>query len=123
MVRFLRSAGLAFTLCACAIVNAFAQAPPLVFAVAAPEPTSSGTILQAAAVVEERGLALWGGAASDFGVGVTPSGPHWEIRSITSTTTLPFGSHDRPVFQQLEIVRPVVFDPLDVDRGWRRYSA
>jgi hypothetical protein len=107
MVRFLRSAGLAFTLCACAIVNALAQAPPLVFTVVAPERTSSETTLQASTVVEERGLALWGGAASDFGVGVTLSGPRWEIRSITSMTTVPFGSHDRPTFQQVEIVRPV----------------
>ena len=107
MVRFLRSAGLTFTLCACASINAFAQAPPLVFTVAAPERTSSETILQASAVVEERGLALWGGAASDFGVGVALSGPQWTIRSITSMTTLPVGTHDRPTFQQIEIVRPV----------------
>src|ERR1700720_2328624 len=98
----LRSAGLAFTLCGCAIVNAFAQAPPLVFTVAVPDRTSSETILQSSAVVEERGLALWGGAASDFGVGVTLSGPRWEIRSVTSMTTLPFDSHDRPTFQQVE---------------------
>jgi hypothetical protein len=98
---------LAFTLCACAIVHAFAQTPPLVFTVAVPERTSSETILQASAAVEERGLALWGGAASDFGVGVTLSGPRWEIRSITSMTTLPIGNHDRPTFQQVEIVRPL----------------
>jgi hypothetical protein len=108
MVRFLRSVGLAFTLCACAIVNAFAQAPPLVFTVAVPERTASETMLQASAVVGERALALWGGAVSDFGVGVTLSSPRWEIRSITSMTTLPVGSHDRPVFQQVEIVRPVL---------------
>jgi len=106
-VRFLRSAGLALTLCACAVVHALAQAPPLVFTVAVPEQTSSETILQASAVVEERGLALWGGTASDFGVGVTLSGPRWEIRSITGMTALPVGGHDRPTFQQIEIVRPV----------------
>jgi hypothetical protein len=108
MARLLQSAGLALTLCACAVLKAFAQAPPpLVFTVAVPEQTSSETILRASAVVEERGLALWGGAASDFGVGVTLSGPRWEMRSITSITTLPVGSHDRPTFQQMEIVRPV----------------
>jgi hypothetical protein len=107
MVRFLRFAGLAFTLCACAIVNASAQAPPLIFTVAAPEPTPSETILRASAVVEERGLALWGGTASDFGVGVALSGRRWTIRSIASMTTLSVGSHDRPTFQQIEIIRPV----------------
>ena len=107
MVRFLRTAGLALTLGAGATVKALAQTPPLVFTVAAPERTSSETTLQASAVVEERGLALWGGAASDFGVGVALSGPRWTIRSITSMTTLPIGSHDRPTFQQIEIVRPV----------------
>jgi hypothetical protein len=105
MVRFLRSAGLAFTLCACAIVKPFAQTPPLVFTVAAPEQTPSETILRASAVVEERGLALWGGTASDFGVGVSLSAPRWTIRSIASMTTLSVGGHDRPTFQQIEIVR------------------
>ena len=108
MVRFLRSAGLAFAVCACASVSAFAQAPPLVFTVAAPERSPSETILQASAVVEERGVALWGGTVSDFGIGVALSGPRWTIRSITSMTTLPLGSHDRPTFQQIEIVRPVL---------------
>jgi hypothetical protein len=106
-VRFLRSTAIAFTFSACSIVNAFAQAPPLTFTVAAPERNSSDTILQASAVVEERGLALWGGTASDFGVGVSLSGPRWTIRSITSMTTLPVAGHGRPTFQQIEILRPV----------------
>jgi hypothetical protein len=106
-LRFSRSVGLAFSLCACAAGNAFAQTPQLVFTVAAPEPTRSETILKASAVVEERALALWGGAASDFGVGVALSSPRWTLRSITSMTALPIGSHDRPRFQQIEIVRPV----------------
>jgi hypothetical protein len=105
-MRFLRCAGLALTLCLCAIVNAFAQAPPLVFTVAVPERTASETI-QTSAVVEERGLALWGGASSDFGVGVSLSRPRWTIRSITSMTTLSVDGHGRPTFQQFEIVRPV----------------
>jgi hypothetical protein len=100
-------AGLTLVLCACAIGNAFAQAPPLVFTAAAPERAPSETIPQVSAVVEERGLALWGGAVSDFGVGVTLPGPQWTIRSITSMTALSVGGHDRPTFQQLEIVRPV----------------
>jgi hypothetical protein len=107
MVRFLPSAGLTLTLCACASVTAFAQVPPLVFTVGTPERTPSETILQASAAVEERGLALWGGAVSDFGFGVALSGSRWTVRSITSMNTLRFGSHDRPTFQQIEIVRPV----------------
>src|SRR3984893_7538383 len=99
MLRFLRSAGLAFMLSACAIVNAFAQAPQLVFTVAVPERTPSETILQASAVVEERGLAMWGGRTSDFGVGVVLSGSRWTVRSITSMTTLPVGGQSRPPFQ------------------------
>jgi hypothetical protein len=100
--------GLTFTLFAGASVHAFAQTPQLVFTVAAPEPASAETTLQASAVVEERALALWGGTASDFGVGVAVSGRRWTLRTITSMTTLPFGSHDRQTFQQIEIVRPLL---------------
>jgi len=107
MMRFLRSAVLAFTLSACTCANALAQAPPLVFTVGAPERTPSQTILQASAVIEERGLALWGGTVSDFGVAVALSSPRWTIRSITSITTLPVDNHPRPTFQQIEIGRPV----------------
>jgi hypothetical protein len=106
-MRFGRSAGWTLTVWASAAVNAFAQAPPLVFTVAVPERTSSEATLRASAVVEERGLALWGGAASDFGVGVALSEHGWTIRSITSMTTLPIAGHGRRMFQQLEIVRPL----------------
>jgi hypothetical protein len=108
MRRICRSAGLAITLCAGGAVNVRAQSPPLVFTVAAPERTPSAPLLQASAAIEERGLALWGGSASDFGGGVTVSGPRWTVRSITSLTMLPIDSHGRPTFQQIELVRPIV---------------
>ena len=109
MLRCLRSTGLAIGLAASASVPAFAQTPPLVFTftVSTPEATRSETILQASAVVEERGLALWSGAASDFGVGAAISGPKWMVRSITSMTTLRTENQHRPKFQQIEIIRPV----------------
>ena len=105
MMRALRSAGLIFTLCACASGRAFAQAPPLVFTAPTPEPGSSETVLQASATVEERGLALWDGTESDVGVGVALSASRWTVRSISSMTTLPVEGHDRPTFQQVEVVR------------------
>jgi hypothetical protein len=107
MLRFLRSAGLALMLSAGVIVNAFAQTPQLVFTATVPERTPSEPDLQASAVVEERGLAMWGGGVSDFGVGVTLSGSRWTVRSITSMTTLPVDNRSRPTFQQIEIVRPL----------------
>lgn len=108
MRRSMRSAALVSVLSAGAAVSAFAQSPQLVFTAAAPERTSPEANLQASAVVEERGLALWSGVASDFGVGVTLSGSRWAVRSIASMTALPFGGHDRPTFQQLEIARPLL---------------
>ncbi|MGE5242855.1 MAG: hypothetical protein ACM3SQ_01325 [Betaproteobacteria bacterium] len=105
MVRVLRSAGLVFMLGVCAGVNAFAQAPPLVFTAPAPDPGSSQTVLQASATVEERGLALWDGTESDVGVGVGLSASRWTVRSIASITTLPVDGHGRPTFQQVEVVR------------------
>ena len=83
MLRLLRSAGVACTLCACASVDASAQTPPFVFTMTTPVRTSSETTLQGPAVVEERGIALWDGAASDFGLGVARSGALGTIRSIT----------------------------------------
>ena len=108
VVHFLRLAGLALTLWICAAASALAQAPPLVFTVGAPERTRSETVRQASTAIEERGLALWGGTAFDFGIGVSVSSPRWTIRSITSITMLPSGSDSRPAFQQIEIVRPVL---------------
>ena len=107
MVRVLRLAGLALTLCAALADNASAQAGPLVFTVATPERTSSGTILRRSGVVEERSLALWSGTAADFGEGVALSSRHWTIRSIVGMRTLPIAGQARPVFQQVEILRPL----------------
>src|SRR5262245_8599660 len=70
-----------------------------------PERAPSEAVLQAAAVVEERALALWGGSAADFGVGVTVSRSRWTVRSVASMKTLPLGSQNRPTFQQVEVVR------------------
>jgi hypothetical protein len=107
-MRFFRSASLVVVVSAAASVNAFAQAPPLVFTVAAPEPASAALTVSASPIVEERGLALWGGASSDFGVGVDVVGRGWTVRSIASMTRLPVGSDSRPTFQQVELLRPVL---------------
>jgi hypothetical protein len=105
--RALRAAITLVLLLACALPPAFAQAPPLVFTADVPEFASADPAGQAAAVVEERGLALWGGAAADFGVGASLSSARWTLRSITSLTAVPVGTHARPTFQQIEITRPV----------------
>jgi len=87
--------------------SSFAQESPLVFTVAVPDRARSSPTLQLSAVVEERGLALWSGAASDFGVGVTLSTSRWTVRSVGSMTVLPVDGHARPTFQQFEVIRPV----------------
>jgi hypothetical protein len=94
-------------LSASVVADALAQSPQLVFTAPVPERTPTDISLQASAVVEERGLAMWGGGVSDFGVGVTLSSSRWSVRSITSMTTLSVGSRDRPTFQQIEVVRPL----------------
>jgi len=101
-------ATLLFAFSTCPIESAFAQTPQLVFTAAIPEPHPSEIVLRTTAVVEERGLALWGGSASDFGVAVSISSPRWTLRSITSLTTPPIDGRERPTFQQIEIVRPVL---------------
>jgi hypothetical protein len=108
MRAFARSAGLALALCWCAIFNASAQDIPLVFTAGAPARPASDAAPQAAATIEERGLALWSGTASDFGVGVALSTAGWTIRSIASIRMLPSDSHFRPAFQQIEIARTVL---------------
>lgn len=95
-------------MCAAASVDVFAQVPPLVFTTPAPEPTKTGIAVYASPVIDERGLALWGGASSDFGVGVDLVGRNWAVRSIASMTKLPVGHDSRPTFQQVELLRPVL---------------
>jgi hypothetical protein len=85
-----------------------AQAPPLVFTVAAPERASTEITVHASPVVEDRGLTLWSGGSSDVGVGVDVSGRNWSIRSISSATTLPIANHLHPTFQQVEVVRSLL---------------
>jgi len=108
--RLVRSTVLAIALLGASFDRALAQAPQLVFTVTPPDVSQAPTttVTRLSAVVEERGLVLWSGAASDFGVGVTVSTPHWTVRSITSMTTLPLDGRDRPTFQQFEIVRPLL---------------
>jgi hypothetical protein len=106
-MRLFQSASLTAVLCA-ASVNAFAQPPPLVFTAAAPEPVSAGLTVYASPMIEERALALWSGASSDFGVGVDIVGGGWTVRSISSMTILPVGRESRPTFQQAELLRPML---------------
>jgi hypothetical protein len=104
-----RLAALVIALTATSVTAAIAQAPPLVFTVAVPERASSDATVRASAVVDERGLALWSGTASDFGIGVDLTGARWAVHSIASATKLPVGSHFRPTFQQVEAVRSLFF--------------
>lgn len=116
--RLLRPFVLGAALIGSPLDRAFAQVPQLVFTVTPTADAHPGTAAHVSAVVEERGLALWSGVSSDFGVGVTVSTPHWTVRSITSMTTLPFDRRDRPTFQQFEIVRPLfVSGPAVVAAG------
>ena len=107
MVRFLRPTALACALAVSAAVNASAQAPPLVFTLAAPEPErlAADVHIHASAAVAERGLALWSGSSSDFGIGIDVNGRRWMVHSTTNITLLPIGREPRPTFQQLEIAR------------------
>src|SRR5262245_10466448 len=103
----IRSIAVTLMVCVCLGGKAFAQTPQLVFTVQAPEPSASGHVLETFVGVEERGLALWDGAVSDFGVGVAVSASRWVVRSITSMTALPVDRHERPTFQQIEAIRPL----------------
>jgi hypothetical protein len=105
VVPTLRLGALVVALGASAVADGIAQSPPLVFTVAVPDRTSSETTVRASTVIEERGLALWSGTASNFGIGVDLAGPRWTVHSITSMTTLPVSNYLRPTFQQVEVVR------------------
>jgi hypothetical protein len=59
-------------------------------------------------VVEERGLALWSGTASDIGAGVEVTGGGWSVRAAQSMTFLPVDNHLYSTFQQVEVVRAIV---------------
>jgi hypothetical protein len=87
--------------------HAQGQAPQLIFTASSPTPSNSTSVVDASAVVEERGLALWAGATSDFGIGVMASTPHWAVRSVRGMTDLPIDGRSRPAFEQLEIARPL----------------
>jgi len=106
-VRLLRLAALSVVFCGCIAVKSSGQTPQLVFTAPAPEQDPPPGP-QISAVVRERGLALWAGTTSDFGVGVTLSGSRSAVQSITSMTTLTVDGRDRPTFQQIDIVRSVV---------------
>jgi len=106
-VRLLRLAALSVVFCGCIAVNSSGQTPQLVFTAPAPEQNPRPGP-QISPVVQERGLALWAGTASDFGVGVTLSGSRAAVQSITSMTEVTVDGRDRPTFQQIEIVRSVV---------------
>jgi len=105
-MRLLPPAALTLALSLCSIGEALAQEPHLVFTSALPEPTSAAP--EVTAIVEERGLALWSGASSEFGVGAVRSDGRWTFRTITSMTTRPVEGHARPMFQQFDVVRPVL---------------
>ncbi len=106
-LRKARGAALVVASCAWAVGTASAQAPQLVFTVAAPDRARTTPLVRSSAVVDERGLAPWAGSSTDLGVGVTLSGPHWTVRSITSLTAVPIAGHSRPTFQQVEVLRPL----------------
>ena len=106
-MRAFRSVLLAAALSAAGALDVRAQAPPLVFTVAAPEPTETGITIRSSPVVSDRALALWGGASSDLGFGVDAVGRRWTARAITSLNVLPVGNEARPTFQQFELLRSV----------------
>src|SRR5262245_39015809 len=108
MVRFARSAALMCALSGGFSVQAMAQVPPpLVFTMPLPERTPSEPTPQLSVLIEERGLALWSGAATDFGIGTKLAGSYGTVRSVVSTNFLPVGAYARPTFQQIEVVRPL----------------
>jgi hypothetical protein len=110
MLRIILSVAIVSGVCAAAAGSACAQTPPLVFTTPLPQPSVSqpSISIRSWAVVEERGLALWSGAASDFGTGVEVSTGTWTIRSVASMRTLPIDDHLHPTFHQVEVIRPML---------------
>jgi hypothetical protein len=93
---------------ALSVPDAAAQSTSLVFTVPVPERDAGRAVGESLPVIEERGLALWAGTASDFGVGATLSAPKWTLRSAVSMTTLPIDGHRRSTFQQVEFDRSLL---------------
>ena len=104
-----RIAGWVFLFSACTASVAAAQSAPsrLTFTVGVPDSAPSQPTLNVSMAVEERGLAMWSGAASDFGVAVEVSQSGWTIRGLTGMTSLPIDGQQRPNLRQVEIVRTV----------------
>jgi len=105
----LRAAGCGLLLLACTASHAVAQNAPsrLVFTVGVPDSASSQPALNVSMAVEERGLAMWSGSVSDFGVAVEVTQSNWTLRGLTGMTTLPIDGQLRPNLRQFEIVRNV----------------
>ena len=91
--------------------SAFPQTSPLVFTFGVPERAAAPATIRVTSEVDERALALWSGTATDFGTGVSLHRSQWTVRSMTSLATLQFDHHDRPVFQQVDVVRSFVESP------------
>src|ERR1043165_1011368 len=106
MARILRCLSIVIVIAAAGGGSASAQTPPLVFTAPLPDasPSQPSISIRSSVVVEERGLALWSGAASDFGTGVEVSTRTWTIRSVASMRTLLIADHLHPTFEQVEIV-------------------
>jgi hypothetical protein len=107
MGRHTRFAALVVLLSSLPAARSSAQTPQLVFTAAIPDQPRADVAIQASAVVEERGLAMWGGTAPDFGVGTSVSTHGWTVRSVESLTILPIGAGGRPTFDQIDVVRPL----------------
>ena len=108
LFRGLRAAALLAAVSLCAASEAAAQTPELVFTVPVPDSRPAEPLPRPFSAVEERGLALWSGAVSDFGVGATVSRRAWTVRSIASMTPAAFVTHDWPTLVQLEVIRPLL---------------
>jgi len=105
----LRSAGWTLLL-AISAVRANAQdqdtlPPQLTFTIGVSDRATSTPDLHLSIAIEERGLAMWSGRASDFGMAVALSHSRWTLRSVAGMTTLPFEGQRRPNIWQAEAIR------------------
>lgn len=108
MLRITRSILLTVLVFVSLTSSAFPQALPLIFTFGVPERATASATFRVATEVDERALPLWSGNQTDLGAGVSLGGPRWTVRSMTSLTTVPIDHHDRPAFQQVDVVRPLV---------------